>query len=143
MSRPGGRQEITFPALTGDAVPAHIAKFIDDFYRVTDEEQPDKYIQFFTPDADFHVVAPRKGHAEIHAGCLASYKQRDNSIHRYEHILVTQPDREVYVTGDIDFDRKVDGELIRNVPWVARCTLNGDKDNLKMSEYYVWVVSQE
>lgn len=128
-------------ALAGKDVPAHISKFVDDFYRVTDEEQPDEYVKFFTPDAEFFVTALRRGRDEIHAGCSVSYTQRDNCVHRYRHVVVTEPDREVYVIGEIDFDRKADGEHIRNVPWVARMRLQSDQEGLKIADYYAWVVS--
>lgn len=128
-------------AVAGQQVPPHIAQFVDDFYRVTDEEDPKAYANMYTKDGSLFVVASRKGREEIEAGCRASYTQRDNSVHRYHHIMVTQPDRELFVTGDIDFDRRVDGEKIRNVPWVARITLREEEGSLKIEDYYVWVVS--
>lgn len=59
--------------------------------------------------------------------------------HHYQHIFCSDPNI-AYVVGTLDFDRIVDHKVARGIDWVARVTFNGDQNNLKIKDYYVWVV---
>lgn len=122
-------------------VPAHIAQFVDRFYKITDADDHDLYLAQFEPDATFNVLAPRQGRDAIMAGRRWSFANRgSDQVHRWFHIWCPEGDNVAFVHGDNDFTRKKDG-LFVNVPFIARMTFNGKPDDLRIKDYYVWVVS--
>lgn len=121
-------------------VPPHIAAFVKKFYIDTDAEDHDEYLSNYEPDATFNVISPRQGHDAIRAGRLWSFKNRGkDQIHRVFHVWCSEPNV-AWVIGDNDFTRANDGVFV-NVPFITRMTFNGDKNNLKLKDYYAWVVS--
>ena len=121
-------------------VPPHIAQFVDRFYKITDAGDHDAYLAQFEPDATFNVLAPRQGHDAILAGRRWSFANRGaDQVHRWFHIWCPEGPNVAFVHGDNDFTRK-DGVFV-NVPFIARMTFNGDPNNLRIKDYYVWVVS--
>ncbi|EKD01162.1 regulation of translational termination-related protein [Trichosporon asahii var. asahii CBS 8904] len=119
-------------------VPPHIAQFVDRFYKITDAGDHDAYLAQFEPDATFNVLAPRQGHDAILAGRRWSFANRGaDQVHRWFHIWCPEGPNVAFVHGDNDFTRK-DGVFV-NVPFIARMTFNGDPNNLKIKDYYVWV----
>lgn len=122
-------------------VPAHIAQFVDRFYKITDASDHDAYLAQFEPDAKFNVLGPRQGHDAILQGRRWSFANRGaDQVHRWFHIWCPEGPDVAFVHGDNDFTRKKDGVFV-NVPFIARMTFSGQPDNLRIKDYYVWVVS--
>jgi ketosteroid isomerase-like protein len=124
--------------VTGVPVPPAVAKFVDDFYRISDEADADAYAAQFTEDVTFRVHEPRVGRAAVREGKARIGEHFTHMAHNYEHVFCSEPNV-AYVVGALDFDRVVDGKRARGIPWVARITFNGDQD-LKIKDYYAWVV---
>ncbi|KLT38765.1 hypothetical protein CC85DRAFT_289210 [Cutaneotrichosporon oleaginosum] len=126
------------PSVTGVPVPPAVVKFIEDFYRISDEEDYDHYAAQFTEDVTFHVHQPAVGRDSIRKRRSLVKETFTHMAHHYQHIFCADPNI-AYVVGTLDFDRIVDGKQARDIDWVARITFNGQLENLKIRDYYVWV----
>lgn len=128
-----------------------LAKFITDFYAASDTRPPaegaghDKYLDFFTEDANVHIRADAKGHKELIPFRQNMWKGISNRKHTIYQVCPFSPkdaeQQEVMLRGEVQLLKEGEAKPIATewAGWALFAPNKIGNDAYKMQDYRVYM----